>query len=225
VRSNAADALARLGEPGDASAIRPLLKDADGGVRASAIGALGKLKDRDSFDAIAGSLADADDIVRKQAFEALGAIAAQFELKEEFQRAVLNVLERSTGPALLDILKLASRTKEKALGAPMARLLSHEDPAVRAQALIAIGQLNASDVADQVLALFNSEREYWPRVQLAGAAGAMKLKDAIEPLIRWLGDDDKNIQAAASRALQQITGQNYGLNQEPWQKWWESRPK
>jgi HEAT repeat protein len=222
VRSIAIDALASLGESSDASGIRPLIKDADAGVRASAVKALGKFKDRESFDAIAGALADTDDYVRTQSFEALGAIAKAYDLKEDFQRAVLSVLERASGPALIDIIKLASKTGEKSLGAPLARLLSHQDAAIRAQALIGIAQLNAQDVADQVLAMFTSEREYWPRIQVAGAAGALKIKRAIEPLIQWMGDEDKNIQAAASRALQQITGQNYGLSQEPWMKWWES---
>ncbi|MFN3486367.1 MAG: HEAT repeat domain-containing protein [Planctomycetota bacterium] len=54
----------------------------------------------------------------------------------------------------------------------------------------------------------------------------MVLRDAAENLIEWLDDRDPEVRAAALRALQTVTGQNFGPDPDPWRAWWqENKPK
>jgi HEAT repeat protein len=60
-----------------------------------------------------------------------------------------------------------------------------------------------------------------------GEAALMTLvkigEPAVEPLIKVLSDRDRLVRIRASRALQQITGQNFQENQAAWQNWWRTR--
>jgi len=47
-------------------------------------------------------------------------------------------------------------------------------------------------------------------------------KVAVPSLIELLSDDNDNIQKSALRALEKITGENLGSNQNKWQQWWEA---
>jgi HEAT repeat protein len=61
----------------------------------------------------------------------------------------------------------------------------------------------------------------------AGEAALMTLvkigEPAVEPLIKLLSNRDRLVRVRASRALQQITGQNFQKNQAAWQNWWQTR--
>jgi HEAT repeat protein len=108
----------------------------------------------------------------------------------------------------------------------VARYLSDPAAAVRAQAALALSRIEAPEAAELLLERLEVERDYWPRVQLAGAVQALKLKKAVDPLLTWMEDEDQNIRMAAVRALRQITGQSFGMDRDKWVAWWQNaRPR
>ncbi len=50
--------------------------------------------------------------------------------------------------------------------------------------------------------------------------GAMKDPRAIEPLIAALKDESLLVRIKSAYALYEITGKDFGRNQEKWQEWW-----
>ena len=97
-----------------------------------------------------------------------------------------------------------------------------EDAQIRAQSAIALARLHVPESGQAILDRLPSERESWPRIQLADAAKGLKLRKAVPELIRWMGEEDTNIQRAASRALREITAQNFGQDRDKWLAWWET---
>lgn len=64
----------------------------------------------------------------------------------------------------------------------------------------------------------------WARTGEAALMTLVKIGEpAVEPLIKALGDGDRQVRSRASRALQQITGQNFQENQAAWQNWWRTQ--
>lgn len=61
----------------------------------------------------------------------------------------------------------------------------------------------------------------------AGEAALMTLvkigEPSVEPLIKVLNNRDRPVRVRASRALQQITSQNFQEDQAAWQNWWRTR--
>lgn len=220
VRSCVAEALGVMGDSSDLIRLRSMVKDPDAWVRASVISTLGRVKDRDSFGPIGRALLDADAFVRKQAMEALTSLSGQFDLKDDYRRALSDALESSSGAVKADLIRGAGASRDKGMSRPLIRLLTDDDPLIRAHTITALCDLDAKDATDQIVHLFTTERDYWPRVQLAAAADKMRLTVAIEHLIGWLLDRDQNIQLAASRALRSLTGQNLGVNAVAWADWW-----
>lgn len=226
LRLSAAEIVPSFADASDVPRLRPMLKDGDPLVRAAAVVAMGKYKDRDSFNAILGMLSDPDALVRKQSMEALNLIAVEHDLKQDLQRAISETLETAKGAGFLDLIRQVAASKQKSMGPLLAKHLANDDPMIRAAVLNALADLDARDTSEQILRLFLTEREYWPRIQLAGACGRMKLLDAIDPLLQWMADNDVNIKTAASRSLREITGQNFGINDQAWRDWWEkAKPK
>ncbi len=63
------------------------------------------------------------------------------------------------------------------------------------------------------------------RKAAARALGETWDKRAVAPLIKALGDEKWNVRKVAAKALERITGQSFGEDQERWQKWWQEKKK
>jgi len=220
LRAHAVAIVAQL-EPENARPPLRLLKDESAVVRVAAVGALEEVGDRDSFFRIAELLSDNDRDVRSRALSVLAKLAAKYELTDDLVGTLEQGLSRARGKEKAELAVAAGKTGVKELWRALAPLLSEEEPDVRAAAAGALATLAVPNSGGDVLARLSQERENWPRVQLAAAAQKLKLQKAIEPLIEWLGDPENNIKMAASRALRQITGQNFGVDQGKWAAWWE----
>ena len=92
---------------------------------------------------------------------------------------------------------------------------------IRSHAIFGIGKISSQEHEQLILDKLTTEREYWPRIQVAGAAQNLRLEKAIDPLIEWLSDENTNIRAAAVRALRIITRQNLGPERATWEEWRE----
>lgn len=221
VRAEAVRLLGELGEPDRAALVRPLLRDAQPGVRCAAAAALQRLNDPDAFDDLAALCLDADRSVRGQAILSLSALAEKHGRGEDLLRVLGDAVERARGDARVDLAAVLARSTNKALMPLFSRLLVAEEPLVRAHAALGLASVGAVDREEEIVQRLVLERDYWPRVQLAETAKALKLRKAIPALIDWLLDPDPNMQQAASRALRGITGQSIGLDHERWSDWWK----
>jgi HEAT repeat protein len=228
VREQAALVVGTLGGgPEDIQALRGILRDPAMGVRGAAIVGLKRLSDYDSFDVIAEFLTDPDKGIRIKALVCLNELAQKGNLGDKFGAVLGRAIDQTQGEARLDLLQEASKLGSKDLGPVLSRLVSDAEPLVRSYAITGIGKINSPEYAELILERMVGEREYWPRIALAGAVQAMKLDKAIDPLIEWLGDTDANIRAAALRSLRAITRLNsLGADREAWADWREkSRQK
>jgi HEAT repeat protein len=203
----------------DAADLRSLLDDSETRVRGAAISALQRLGDFESFDRIADLVNDSNVDLRSRAMSAVVEFAQKGGLNKKLADLLSRNLERAAGQARIDLTAEAARLSLPELGPVLSRLATDSDAMVRSHAILGLSKLNAQEYSGLVLDQLATERDYWPRVQLANAAQAMKLAKAIDPLIQWLGDEDANIRAAAYRALQGITGMNLGTKLEDWQEW------
>ncbi|RPH52055.1 MAG: hypothetical protein EHM91_00610 [Planctomycetota bacterium] len=219
LRENAALLVGVLGNlREDADRLRGLVRDQDKGVRGAAIVGLRSLNDVESFELIGESLADPDAGIRARALVTLGQFSQQ-GLSHKLAEVLGRTLEQVQGDIRMQLLKEAAQLTSKDLGPLMVRLSADSDPLVRSYAIMGLGRINNLEHAEFLLERFGAEREYWPRIQLAGAVQSMRLQKAIDPLIEWLGDDDANIRAASMRALRGITGVNPGADKEAWDTW------
>jgi HEAT repeat protein len=219
LRSAATRVIGALGTKEDAASLIPLLRDADGKVRAVAIDGLRGLGAAEAFDDIAENLLHADPAVRSRAMDALLQLSRQNNLTERFTSILMQNLRAATGPARTELVVAIGRLGTAEAGTVMAGLVRDSDTTLRAHAIQALSRFSAAEYGQLIFDQMLVEREYWPRVQLAQTAQAMKLNKAVDPLIGWLNDQDENIRVASSRALIGITGQNFALSHQDWQDW------
>lgn len=67
-------------------------------------------------------------------------------------------------------------------------------------------------------------RSALPRIRAAAATRLGSIRDplAVEALLGALKDPEEQVRAAAAASLKQLSKQDFGLDAEAWQKWWES---
>jgi HEAT repeat protein len=196
----------------DGSSVRAMLSDREPSVRGAAISALRKLSDFDSFDMIAEFVTDADSTLRSKALSTLAEFAQKGGLTPKLVEVYSKAIRQAQDQARMDLIVEAAKLGAKELGGLLSQL-------VRAHAIMGIGRINSAEYNKLILDCLDSEREYWPRVQLAGAVQAMNLDAGIDKLIEWLSDSDSNIRAASLRALRTITRMNFGGDRESWSTW------
>jgi len=202
--------------------LRVKVEDPDPQVRACAVRSLAAISDINSLALIGSRLPDPDADVRAQARTALFSLASAHNAGDDVLRLLLEKIIWTEGESTAEVLAAIGSSGRKEAWEPVARYLWNPVAGVRAQAAQALSQLAAPEAAESLLQRLELEQEYWPRVQLAGAVQALKLKAAVDPLLAWMEDDNKNIRMAAVRALRQITGQSFGMDREKWVIWWQN---
>jgi HEAT repeat protein len=221
VREQAVSLLGLLGTASEeAGKVRGMLRDSAIQVRVAALVSVGRLVDVEAFDLVADLLSDPNPMLRTRAISVLIDLGEKGGLSVKVGETLGRHLEQSEGETLLDFLKEASKLNLKELGPAFARLATHTEPMVRSYAIAGIGKIASPEHADLILERMTIEREYWPRIALAGTVQAMRLDKAIDPLIEWLSDSDANICAAALRSLRGMTRLNF-VDQEAWKEWRE----
>jgi len=97
--------------------------------------------------------------------------------------------------------------------------LKDENSSVRESAAEALGELKDPRAVEPLIEALKDKE---PAVQGSAAKALGKLKDprAVEPLIEALKDKEPEVPPNADYALREITGQDFGIDPENWQKWW-----
>ncbi|MCX7914486.1 MAG: HEAT repeat domain-containing protein [Thermodesulfovibrionales bacterium] len=190
-----------LGEIGDVRAVEPLIQafqnsdpnDSEPNVREAIVFALGEIGDKRAINFLLQALKDIDLVVGYAAENALGQINPKWRDTEEAKIAAKNFIS----------------------------FIKDDDPNVRQAIAFALGVIGDRETVEHILSLLNDK---YSRVRLEAARALKYMKDprAIEPLIQVL-EDDKNsdVRNEAKRALEEITGQNFGIKYHKWKMWWQ----
>jgi HEAT repeat protein len=105
----------------------------------------------------------------------------------------------------------------------LSRLLEDRETAVRSAAAAALVSLAAPESGPMIVLRLRTENDKWTRLHLLTSARELKLMDAVEPLITWLGDPDPQIQHSALDALKRLTGMTLEMDPEAWAAGWRNR--
>jgi HEAT repeat protein len=221
LRASGVRIIASLGGLARRSDYRTMAEDPDPLVRRWVVASLAEVDDITSFDLIGFRLTDPDASVRAAARIALFSLSSRHHTGDDLVRTLLEKLFLSEDDATTEILCAIGTCGNKEAWEPVSRYLHDRNAAIRAQAALALSRLAVPESGDLLLNRLELEHEYWPRIQLAGAVQALKLKKAVDPLLAWMEEDDQNIRMAAVRALRQITSQSFGMDRDRWVAWWQ----
>lgn len=206
-----------------ASRFRGFLQDPDPNVRATAINVLQKLEDEDSIELIARLAGDPEPNVGRTASSAVATMAPRFEKVDEVVAILKDLLPRSKGRSLAQVIEAIGKMGRKEAADSIIEFIGHPEKEVRASVARACSLLRAEETAEALIGRLSEETEQWVKVQICEALGAMKSKKAIESLIDLMErDEDKEVDEAARRNLEVITGkEGFGQDHEKWREWWD----
>jgi vesicle coat complex subunit len=122
------------------------------------------------------------------------------------------------GPHNVGTLSLASAKDDKV--AILIKKLKHKDVKIREEAAETLGELKDPRAVEPLIKALK-DKDSRVRSEAAIALGKLRDPRAVEPLIEALKDKDPEVPPNADYALREITGQDFGVNPEKWQKWWE----
>lgn len=220
VRAHCAVILGACGE--SAEDVRPLLplgNDAHPEVALAALTAMGKHGLGDAFPAALRQCSSKDSTLRKGALGVLVQIAKAAEREADLEPAFKDLVDSSSGEALLDVLTQVGSANLKGLAPQAASFLGSEDAGIRAKAAELVGSLGDRTQGDAVLDRLDLEKDKWTRVFLAQASLKLRITRSVDPLIEWLDDEDDDVRLAALDTLKKLTGVNPGLTKEVWAEW------
>jgi len=221
VRAEAARVLGFLGEAWAAERMLPLLRDEHPEVRSAAFRGLVALEAREAFRALADCSADPDREVRILALQALPAMADKFDAWFDLIPGWQDAFDRTRGAARRDVVAAMGGSGRKEFARHLVYALSDDSPLVRAAAVTSFARLEGRAAQDLILERLLREEESIVRIALAGAAQTLKIQAAIDPLIPWLDEQDRDVAGAALRALKALTERDFGLESAPWAAWWQ----
>lgn len=153
VRAQAAHALSKIGDPRVVPTIIPLLQDEDPMVAAKAAQVLGRLGGYEALGALVGRMGagpgDVDDAVIS-ALETIGAAS---------EEPVLRRLRSSSPRVRAGAVEVVGLIGQASSAAAIAPLLEDDEPSVRFEAIVALGQLDGEPATQAIIGAWNSPDE------------------------------------------------------------------
>lgn len=217
------NALVSLQDPGAAKEIRKLHTHENVAVRASVAEALGFLGERAHFPDLAAATVDPVKEVRSKGCASLVQLAKRLKAESNafsaLRSAISNAPEARRDYAALALGQLA----EPAAASILIGWLRSRSEDVRANSVVALGELKVADAAGPLADLLEGEDQ--PRVLqlLCGALSKLRAREAVPALIRLMErESNREVRTAAGRALQDITRQKFGPDPDQWKKWYEA---
>ena len=220
----------------DADAWRPavapllaLLREQNPDLRTAVAETLGNFHDPRITPALLPLLQDAQANIRHAAMQALAARGDQRAVEP-----LLAWLGDLTAPNRVDAVKALENFRSlqvcdaliAALQDPAPSVFSITDTpgSVREQAALTLGALGDKRAVPALIA--SLDYGYLPgRRRAAEALGMLKDRRAVEPLITALRHFAGDAKQAPAAALKAITGQDFGVDAERWQAWWDGTGK
>lgn len=211
------------GEAALAKYVRPALKDPDAGVKIIAISALSAIEDKAWFDDVAESFGDPNKDVRSRALTLCKRLSDKNGLQEKLLAALVAQLRNSDETVRATMVSTIGTLNIAAAWNTVSPMLGDQDATVRASAAQTLQNLGVAESAPEIVAAIKRENDHWARVALANAAARLRIADAVEPLIPWLGAPDPDVQTAVEGALRTITGENLGRDQDKWKAYLQGK--
>ncbi len=126
-----------------------------------------------------------------------------------------------------DLYDLMARAglREQVFVTALTKAVRSGDKRIRAKAAEALGAVGG-DRAVSVLAPLLRQKTPWQLpVGAARGLGLTRSREAIEPLIDALAFTKARLNHEVVKALESLTGQPFGRQDEVWRRWWSSRQK
>ena len=205
-------------------------------IRGSAVTALGYLRDPRITPALLPLLHDGQPEIRYAAAQALAALGDQravapllamlHDLSAHYPRVeVVQALGKFNTPQVSDALIAA--LQDPAFNGPgyQSNPATVDNPgSVREQAALTLGALGDTRAVPALIDALDYGYLSGRR-RAAEALGMLKDRRAIEPLITALRHFAGDAAHAPADALKALTGQDFGLDAERWQAWWDGAGK
>ena len=216
VREAAAEELKHVGDTRTVELLITTLKDDQHfQVRSTAAEILGEIGDVLTVEPLLAALNDKAPRVRTEAAYALGKIGDT----RAFEPLIALLKDKNSGVQVAAASALRSIDNVRAFK-PLIAALKDEDFLVRWNAAQALGRLGDLRAVEPLIAALKDEV---PRVRARAAQALGRLGDhsAVEPLLVSLKDERAQVRWEATSALESITKQDFGRDQEKWQQWWD----
>jgi len=214
VVSKAAFSLGQIGDKKAADSLLPLLSDSNGEIRLFAANALGELKDARATEALLRLLNDPKTDVRINSAIALGKIG-----DPKAVGGLISGLKNSDRNVRACCVRALANIRDSRAVEPIIQMLADSS--------------GVALIAADSLAVFQDKRAVEPliatlnngniniRCHSAIALRIFKDKRSIKPLIDLLTEEKPIVKKIYGDSLREITGQQFGDDQQQWLDWWE----
>jgi HEAT repeat protein len=214
-----------LGEIGDNNAVPELisiLKESDNKkLRSETIKALGKIGDERASPFLLKMLKDEELSIRFYAVESLAKIG-----DPEVSYAISNILLTDPDKNIrLEAIRALDTLNARSESNTVISALSDNDKYVRAYAAGLAASWDIKKALLKIVNMLRFDEDDIVRISSAQALGVYKDRSAAAILIEALSDESTEVRIEASRALAEISGENYGFDDEKWNKWFEEEVK
>jgi HEAT repeat protein len=229
IRTGAVNLLANRNSSDSMRAVMGLLRDPIPSVRTAALMALPNFNDPSVLNSIADLAIDPDGQVRARAIKSAEELSGRSTADNELAGRWLLMLGRGPSAAVGELAMALSRLAERAGdGFPMddlrdrlSRMLTDRDPATRGAAAYALTGVKPPEASNEPLvAALQTERDPKVMVYLCDSLAKIRMVQSAEVLVEKLRDDNKDVKAAAQRALEKISGNpDFGSDYDKWKEW------
>lgn len=223
IRLSVLNLLNGLIDDDDIASLRPYLRDVSPEVRIAALTAVEKHGDEDSLETIAAMTADSDPNVGRAAGVSLEKLAKKFDRIDDAIDILKDVVGQASGASRAEVIDALGKMNSKDVIETVLEYLDDGESSVRANVARVCGELKAVDSIEPLIDLLGREDVKWVKTQICNAFDKIKDKRTIEPLIDLMErEDDDDLDEAAARALQHITGlKDKGHDHDKWREWYE----
>jgi hypothetical protein len=213
-RVEAVLALENLPEVAIVDLVVPILKDADPDVVRAAIRVLTTMKDPAQIAALKA-------VLEKEKTEAIrvGILRALSESKADgAAAAAVQLLGDKSWEVRRRALQLLMNAKAADSAEKVAPLGLDTEPAVRAQALDTLASFKSDLVVPKAIANLN-DAVWQVRASAFAALKAVRHKDAVEPLVLRMQQEEGRLVPDLAETLANLTGQEHGSDPLKWKTW------
>lgn len=217
LRMGLADALVGIGSPEVAKDIVEGLGKGQTHEKLFSLYAVRTLEHPDIAKKLLRMLADKDPLVVAESCRTL-AFRKEASALPALETLIAKSKEREVVRAAIDAA-VEIRGGGQEVASELLRLARHEDPEIRAMALVRIGELGSKELWPELLRALD-DPQWPPRFAAMRALEALRTTEAIGPLIERLAKEEGRLRADFAAALFRLTGQDFGPNAEAWRAWW-----
>jgi len=215
-------ALQALEAGGAVQALQGYLGHRDARVRAASAAALGSLGDRFSVRRVCDAVLDPDPAVRERACTAVVALAARIEARDE----IWSYLSERAGwaqEAWRDQAALVfGRLKFQEAVPALTEWLGSREVGLRGNAVRALADLDAKEAGNALVEMLKDESEARVVRLLCFAIAKIRVTQSVPVLIEvLLRTSDAGLRRDIGRALETLTLQRFGADENLWQEWYE----